>query len=345
MSFKGWLSIITFVFIALILVFSRHELIQAWQLLESVNLWILALVIPTQLLLYYSSGMMVFTYIQQKGALRNTSHWSLARMSLELNFVNHVLPSGGLSGFSYMNWRLGKLGVSQGRAAMAQVVRYAVGAASFFVFLMISVLIVTIDGSINRWIVLVSSMLVTGMIIAFIGGIYLLTNLKRMKKFSEVVSSFCNTVVKKVSFGRFPAVINQSKFYSALEIMHRDYVELRKDQSILLKPFLWSLIFTVFDVGMFLIVFWALGHPVNPAPVLIAYGVATISGVFVLTPGGSGAYETIMVGFLAIAGLHGGVAIAGIVLTRVIEIATTIVVGYIFYQKAISKGGYNATAR
>ena len=50
-----------------------------------------------------------------------------ARMALELNFVNHTLPSGGVSGISYMTWRLGKLGVSPGRAASAQVVRYVAG--------------------------------------------------------------------------------------------------------------------------------------------------------------------------------------------------------------------------
>jgi putative heme transporter len=47
----------------------------------------------------------------------------------------------------------------------------------------------------------------------------------------------------------------------------------------------------------------------------------------------------LMVGFLALAGLGQGVAIAGIVLTRVILLIGTIVFGYVFYQIALVKYG------
>jgi len=67
--------------------------------------------------------------------------------------------------------------------------------------------------------------------------------------------------------------------------------------------------------------------------------VATIAGFFVITPGGAGAYEAIMVGFLALAGLDQGTAIAGIVLTRVILLLGTIGLGYLFYQHALIKYG------
>jgi uncharacterized membrane protein YbhN (UPF0104 family) len=46
-----------------------------------------------------------------------------------------------------------------------------------------------------------------------------------------------------------------------------------------------------------------------------------------------------MVAFLAIAGLSQGTAIAGIVLTRVILLLGTIILGYVFYQHAILKYG------
>jgi uncharacterized protein (TIRG00374 family) len=121
--------------------------------------------------------------------------------------------------------------------------------------------------------------------------------------------------------------------------MHRDYLALRHDKGMLVKPIAWALLFTATDVCLFLITFWALGSPVNPAPILIAYGVATIGGFFVATPGGAGAYEAIMVGFLAVAGLSKETAIAGIVLTRVILLLGTIVLGYVFYQLALVKYG------
>src|SRR5664279_1434194 len=100
MSFRAWLSIVTFSLIAVILFFARHELVLAWQLLDNVNLWILALIIPAQLLMYYSAGEMIFEYLRSKGLLQNVPRRKLIRMALELNFVNHALPSGGVSGIS-----------------------------------------------------------------------------------------------------------------------------------------------------------------------------------------------------------------------------------------------------
>ena len=99
------------------------------------------------------------------------------------------------------------------------------------------------------------------------------------------------------------------------------------------------------DAGLFVITFFALGEPVNPAPILIAYGVASLASFVVLTPGGAGAYEAIMVTFLAVAGLASGVAITGIVLTRVIVLLGTIIFGYIFYQRSLIAYGKRRTAK
>ena len=88
-----------------------------------------------------------------------------------------------------------------------------------------------------------------------------------------------------------------------------------------------------------MVTFWAMGLSVNPAPVLIAYGVAIVAGMLVVTPGGAGAYEAVMITFLALAGLNRGEAIAGIVLTRVILLLGTIILGYLFYQQSILKYG------
>ena len=114
---------------------------------------------------------------------------------------------------------------------------------------------------------------------------------------------------------------------------------LRQDKAILIKPFLWGLVFTAADAALFFITFLALGEPVNPAPILIAYGVASMAGFFVVTPGGAGAYEAIMVAFLAIAGLAKEWLLRELCLTRVILLLGTIGLGYLFYQHAILKYG------
>jgi uncharacterized protein (TIRG00374 family) len=260
-------------------------------------------------------------------------------MALEMNFVNHVLPSAGVSGVSYMTWRLGKFGVPPGRATMAQVVRFAAGFVSFIVLLAISVLVVTIDGNLNRWIILVSSGLVVVMVGTMIGGVYLISNRKRIDKFAVWLTDTTNRLTRKITRGRKRVILRSKTVEEFFDDMHRDFVALMKDKRILIQPFLWGLLFTAADVMVFWVTFWALGQPINPAPILIAYGVATLAGFIMVTPGGAGAYEAIMVAFLAIAGLSQGTAIAGIVLARVILLMSTIGFGYLFYQHALIKYG------
>lgn len=339
MSFRSWLSVVTFILIAVIIFFSRSELAHAWSLLGQVNIWVLLLLIPGQILVYYAGGEMIFSYLRAKNSIEHVSAGDLVRMSLEMNFVNHVLPSGGVSGISYMTWRLGKYGVGAGRATMSQVVRYVVGSVALIALIAISVLIVTIDGNISRWIILLSSMLVSAMLAAIVGCVYLISSPSRIAKFSGWMVDAVNRVVRKATFGRRRVVLSKRPVECFFDEIHKDYLALKEEKGILVKPFLWALVFTAADVSLFLITFWALGSPVNPAPVLIAYSLAAGAGFFVATPGGAGVYEALMVGFLALAGLGQGVAIAGIVLTRVILLIGTIVFGYVFYQIALVKYG------
>ena len=90
---------------------------------------------------------------------------------------------------------------------------------------------------------------------------------------------------------------------------------------------------------MFVVVFLALGVFVNPATLMIGYGVAGLAGIVAFTPGGAGVYETIMILFLSMANTSPELAIAGIILTRAILLTGTIVFGYIFYQHALIKYG------
>lgn len=333
------LSIFTVIFLAFIVFVSRHEIVHAWELLGKVNIWILLLLIPGQMLVYYTAGEMIFSYLRSKKSIDDVKRGELTRMALELNFVNHILPSGGVSGVSYINWRLGRFGVSTGRATMAQVVRYATGFGAFAVLLVFALLIVTIDGQINRWIILISSGLVGSMFTTIAAAVFLLSSKRRIDRFAVWTHYILNSLIRKITFGRKVGAIKAESIATFFDELHHDFLALNREKRLLNKPFLWGLLNMTSDAALFLITFWALGVTVNPAIILIAYGVASIAGFFVATPGGAGAYEAIMVSFLAIAGVTSGVAIAGIVLTRVILLLGTIIFGYIFYQHALIKYG------
>lgn len=338
-SLRTWISVLTFVLIGVIIFFSRKELLHAWRLVGQLDWWILLLIVPIVLLGYLAAGEMVFSYLRQKQLIKHVNLWTQMRISLELNFVNHLLPSGGLSGVSYMNWRLSKYGVPSGKATMAQAVRYVAGFASMVTLLVISVFIVTLDGTVNRWIILMSSMLVTIMIIVTLLCVFLMSNVTRTERFAHWIARVVNGTVRRVTFGKVPSVLGVKQLATFLEDMHDDYQGLMRDKRVLLQPFLWGVFFTATEIAIFWVVFWALGSPVNPAPILIAYGLASLTGFFVVTPGGAGAYEAVMILVLSIAGMHKSEAIAGIVLSRVIILLITIVAGYTLYQQVVMKYG------
>lgn len=338
MSFRVILSIITFAAILIILFLARDELANAWMLMGQVDLIILSLLLPVQLISYYAVGGMIFDYLRSKGDLKKTNQLTLSRIALELNFVNHALPSGGVSGFSYLNWRLRHLGVKPARATMAQVVRFTLSYIAFLALLSLSVLALSVDGTVNRFTLYVSSVLATTIILGTVFLIYIIGSYGRLHSFSWSFTKFVNRTAQRLKLP-FKYRLNERRVQGFFEDLHRDYTELKHERKVLKKPMIWAFVFNVADISMFFIAFAALGVFVNPAIIVIAYGVAALAGFFVLTPGGAGAYEVLMVWILASAGAPGDATIAAIVLARTLLILGTIASGYVFYQMAILKYG------
>lgn len=333
------LSILTLAVLILIVFLSRNELLKAWDLLGQANLWLLMLLIPFQIMVYYAGGEMIFSYLRRKKLIHHISHFEQTRIALELNLVNHIFPSGGVSGISYTTWRLHKLGVIGAKSTFAQVVRYVMGFLSFVALLILSVLFLAIDGQINRYIVASSFALVLVIIILTVMVAYMFSSKQRMEKAARRITKFINWIVCKGTFGYCKPLLkfeNVSKFFSD---MNDDFDELKRDSKSLIGPFIWGVVYATFDVLMFLVAFWALGQSVNPAVLMVGYGVASLVGLVAFTPGGAGVYEVVMIFFLTMAGVSADAAIAGIVLTRAILMTGTIVLGYIFYQHALIKYG------
>jgi putative heme transporter len=339
MSIKAWVSIITLIFLALVLYISRHEIARAIELMANINGWILLILIPLQFVSYFTAAEMIFSYLRTKRLTKAISPLVLTRLALEMNFVNHVLPSGGVSGISFMGWRLKHFGISISRSTTGQLVRMVTGFASYTVLLVIAVILMSLDGGINRWIVLLSTVLVSVMLLALTIVVYILSHEYRIDKVSNSLVKWLNRAIKGFSFGRSTRVIYAGPINKFLREVQEDYNHIMDNKKILIVPFLWGLVFSICEVAAFYVTFLALGHPINPAPLVIAYGLAGIAGFFVVTPGGAGAYEFVMVGFLTLSGINPEVGIAGIVVTRILLMFGTIAGGYAFYQQAIWQHG------
>lgn len=339
MSFRSWVTVITLVLLALVIWLGWPEIVHAWRLLDQVNVWILLLLIPVQLLSYYAVGRVIFSYLVSKGNLKDVTEWTTTRMALELNFVNHILPSGGAAGFSYMGWLLSKHGVSGGRAAMAQIVRYVIMFVSFIAILCLALVVLTLDNHINRVTLLISGSLAVAAIAFTVFAVYILDSRARLMRFSAWVVKTSNRLVWKITKGKKRVVLRDEPVTQFFEELHSDYLEIRQDVRLLKKPFGWSLLANLADVLLMTVAFLALGVFVNPATLFVAFGISGIVSMLSVTPGGAGVYEAIMIAFLVSSGLSPDVAIAGTILARVALLLGTVVFGYVFYQLTIMKYG------
>lgn len=338
LSVKQWLNIVTLVLVALVVFFAREDLVKAWELLWKVNIWIFLLVIPLQFMSYFSSGATIFSYLKWRGDLKHLPPLEQPKMALELNFVNHIFPTAGVSGASYMTYRLGKLGVNHGRATLAQFVRLAATFVSFAALMIVAVLWVTVDGNLTRFTILVASSLVTVILAAIVGTIFLLGSQRRLDKFEVLLDDILNKRLAKW-FGRKKPFIRRKAMHDFFADLHDDYLTLKQDPRCLIGPFWWGIAFNISETLMYFVAFLSLGVFVNPAPILIANGLAGLVGTFLVTPGGAGGFEAAMILFLSSAGVPPSISVAGVLLTRSVLLLITILSGYVFYNAAMKKYG------
>ncbi len=339
MKFRTWINIITIILLALVIYLSWGQITRAWALMGSVDLRIYLLMIPVQLFSYYAVGEVMFTYLRAKGELTDISRWGMARIALELNFVNHIIPVSGIAGFSYLGIVLKPHGVSVGRSTMAQLIRYITMFVSFVIMILISVIALSFDQKISRLIIIISAFFVIATIVLAVLLIYFVDNRKRLVMISNWITRIINKIVSSLSFGKKKHLLELQKVENFFTDIHQDYIEIRRDKKILIRPFVWSTLANIADIGLIFIAFLSLGVFVNPATVIIACGISSFAAIFTATPGGSGVYEAIMIAFLASAGVSPAYAIAGTLLARVTVLAGTIIFGYIFYQSTVNKYG------
>jgi len=340
MKFRTWLNIITLVLLAAVVFFGREQIVQAWGILGGVNIWIFLLIIPIQLLSYFATGETMTSYLRKKGDLQTTSRLKMTRLALESNFVNHVVPVPGIAAFSYSSWVLNHYKVSVSRSTMSQIIRFVLIFVSFVLVLIISVIVLAFDNKANRIVLVLSSMIVTATICLVLFMLYAMGNRKRIIRMSGWITRMTNKITSFFTRGRKKQVLKLEVVEKYFGDIHQDYIEIMNDKKILVMPFLWATLANILDALLVLVVFLSLGSWVNPASFFIAFGLSSIISFFAATPGGSGVYEAVMIGFLTSAtGVSASVAIAGTLLARATLLTITISFGYLFYQLTINKYG------
>jgi uncharacterized protein (TIRG00374 family) len=335
---KHWKIIINVVTVGGLLIlcyFIRDQILQTIENFGRVNAWALLLILPIEVWNYDAYARMyryVFAILGSK-----TTYKEMFKVSLELNLVNHVFPSGGVTGFSYFSLRMKGLGVSTGKATLVQLLKFILLFVSFEVLLLLGLLSLAIGGQANSVTILVASSLATLLMVGTVGAAFLVSSQRRINSFFTYVTRLVNRVIHVVRPNN-PETISIAKVQRTFIELHENYAVIKKNYRQLLKPLMFGLFANIAEILAIYVVYIAFGHWVNPGAVIIAYAVANFAGLISVLPGGLGVYEALMTAVLVAAGVPAAVSIPVTVMYRVVNITIQVIPGYYFYHKAIGRG-------
>ena len=337
-SIKFWVNIVTILALVMLVVFAREQISDAFSSFTQLNLLWMLLIIPVQIVNHTAVGKFYQSYLKTMGEKIRLRE--LFKVSLEMNFVNNVFPSGGVSGFGYLGIRMKKLGVKGSKTTLLQTSRHFLTFLSFIVYLLLALLLLSLFGSASRIIILIASMLSMIIIFATLIAIYIISNETRIKQFSAALPRLVNKVYE--FFHReSKRPININKIEVLFGDLHDDYVHVRKNWKDLRYPFFWTMVMNFTEILTIFIVYLAFAEVVNPGAIIIAYAVANAAGLIAVLPGGVGVYEGLMTGVMASAGINEALALSATVVYRVFNMGIFLPLGYIFYHRALqSESGH-----
>ncbi|MDR3127818.1 MAG: flippase-like domain-containing protein [Bifidobacteriaceae bacterium] len=330
-------SAISLIAVVIIVYLARYQLLEAFYLFWRVNIWWLICLLPLQLLVYYSMSETGISYLEQNRQIKPISWWTKIKIALELNFVNHILPSGGASGIGYGIWRLKTVGVEKTHSTLAQMIRLVAGYVAYVPVLIICVILSIVSESNHYILETIATIIVVFSLVGLIWLGFMLTKRDRLTIMATNIVRFVNLFIRHITFKKVNQAISEIKWIKTLEIFADDYNKLFSEKQLLLKPLMWGLFWIMGDTLMFEITFLALGQPIDLTAIFLAYGFAGVSGFVFMTPGGAGAYETAFVFILVWCGIQAPLATTGVILTRTILMFCTLATGAYFYHKALRK--------
>ncbi len=338
LSFRTVLTILTLVLLIYVIYSNWSDILEAINHLGETNILVLLLLIPEQLFMYFCCGQMFFSYMAAKKNAKKVSPWTLMQVSLELNFVNHAVPAGGLGGLGYITWRLKPFGASAGQSSFMYVLRYIITICANQLQTIIAIIALLIFGTVpaaGSWVIWLTALLSIGIVAGIAIVVVIASGEKRMQWFAKFITKTCNTIVEKVTFGHKKQVLRQEIVDKYLGDIHDDLITARRNKKILIKPIMWGIIYSFLEIATYWIVAASLGHPELLPQIMIGEAIGSVMGAIVPY----GLYELGMVGIMASLGVPISLATTVVLMTRVIVLMSTIISGYGFYQYSISKIG------
>lgn len=331
------ISLATFALVGYVVYENWGGFVEAFNNLNQANIFVLVLLIPEQLFMYYACGQIFFSYLEQK--LRKAfPRKEKMKISTELNFVNRAVPAGGIGGLAYLTYRLKGLGVSAGQASFLYIFRYAITTVVNYLQALVAILILLMLESVPEeagWIIGVSLLMNMGVFVVLGLVIFVASSKKRIDFFAKLVAKITSAVAKIVTFGRHKHMIRDEQIQNYFLSIHDCVKMAQKDKKSLIRPALWGVIYSLCEISVYWIVAISLGRPEILPMIMVGEAIGSVfDGIVPYGP-----YELGMAGVMGI--LLGGseeavaTSLIVVVMARAMSLIFTIATGYLPYNQVI----------
>jgi putative heme transporter len=334
-NWKLVVNALTLLALAILVYAIRHQLGQTLRDLKHINAWVLLLIIPIEALNYHGQAKLYERLFATVG--NKLSYKALYRVALELNMVNHVFPSGGVTGVSYFSLRLRRYGLRAGKATLVHVLKLALTFLSFEALLLIGMFVLAAAGRASNLTILIGTAVTTLLLVGTVLFTYTIGSQTRINQVMTALTRAVNKLIQVVR-PRNPETISIEKARDAFTEAHDTYQQFRDRKGELKAPFWYSLLMNATEVAAVYVVYVAFGHWVNIGAVILAYAVANFAGLVSVLPGGVGVYEALMVGIMSSAGVPAALTLPVTIMYRVVNTIVQIPIGYYLYHKALGEG-------
>ena len=333
-SFKAVLSVLTVILVGYVVYQNWPDIVETLHHLREANGFVLVLLIPEQLFMYYACGQIFFSYLKSKHDVKKFSNKEILSISTELNFVNHAIPAGGIGGLAFLTYRLMPYGVSAGQASFLYIFRYAITTVVNYLQALIAIVVLLVFNLVPteaKWIIPVSLLMNMGVFFFLWFVVFVASDKKRIEFFSKTVSRVLNGIVKVVTFGHKNKILSDAKIGSYFHDIHKSVLIAKDNKKLLIKPAMWGLIFSFCEISTYWIVAISLGRPELLPYIMVGEAIGSVFDGIVPY----GLYELGMAGVMIALGVDFPTATIITVMTRVITLLFTIASGSIPYAKAI----------
>lgn len=329
---KVLLNTITLVALVALVIIIHKELISTFKNLHKVDFWALLLLIPIEFWNYHAQAKLYQGLFKIVG--NRLGYRFLFETSLELNFINSVFPSGGVSGISYFGARMRSDKISGSRATLVQIMKLMLIFISFEILLVFGLIFMALKGHVNGLTILIGGSISTLMIVGTMVFIFIIGDRRRINVSFAFLTKLLNRLIQVVR-PRHPETISFERFRPSVDELHDNYKLMETHLTKLKWPLIHALEANFSEILAVYVVYIAFGHWVNFGAVILAYAVANFAGLVSVLPSGVGVYEAIMTAVLAAGGVPPRLSLPVTVMYRVLNTMLQLPPGDHFYHRTL----------